>query len=231
MQFFVELLYRPIFNLMVYLYSYVPGHDLGIVIILITLIIRVVLYPLNRRAIVSQRALQVVQPKIEELKEKYKNDREKLGSEMMALYKTEKINPLSSCLPLLVQLPILIAVYQVFINGLKNQNFDMLYPFIANPGMMKTIAFGFLDLTQKSIILAVLAGVAQWWQTRMLMVKNQKVSTASAMNKQMMYLMPVMTIIIGSSFPSGLTLYWFATTALAGLQQVWMMRKKQITGQ
>ena len=222
---FKIILLQPIFNVLVFLYNTVAFHDLGVAIIALTLLLKIIFYPLNRRAIVSQKALQKIQPKIEELKEKYKDDREKLGSEMMALYKREKINPFSSCLPLLIQLPILIAVYQVFIQGLNGMNLDLLYPGIANPGSLNQTAFGFFDLSVRSIPLAVLAGLAQYWQTKMLMNKREKKgSMASMMNKQMLYMMPVITIVIGSSFPAGLTLYWFATTFFSALQQLWMFR-------
>src|SRR3989344_3007312 len=168
MQIYTEILFKPLFNLLVFLYNTIPGQDLGVAIIALTLIIKLVLYPLNRTSIVSQKAMQKIQPEIEELKEKYKNDRGKLGSVMLELYKREKVNPFSSCLPLLIQLPILIAVYQVFQSGLNSNSFNLLYPFVANPGQMATRAFGFLDLTKRSIPLAILAGLAQYWQTKML---------------------------------------------------------------
>ena len=226
-----EVLLKPIFNLLVFIYNTVPGHDLGVAIILLTLIIKIVLYPLNRRSIISQRSLQTIQPQIEELKEKHKDDREKLGAEMMALYKREKINPFSSCLPLIVQLPILFAVYQVFIRGLNGESVDPLCPWVTNPGALNTLSLGFLELSKRSIPLAVLAGAAQFWQTKMLMNRReQKGSIASAMNKQMLYLMPIMTVWIGSFFPAGLALYWFATTVFSALQQLWMIRKKEISG-
>jgi YidC/Oxa1 family membrane protein insertase len=227
---YTELLYKPIFNLLVFLYNVIPGGDLGVIIILLTLIIKLILYPLNRRAIISQKALQNIQPQIEDLKEKYKDDREKLGTAMMEMYKKEKINPFSSCLPLLIQLPILIAVYQVFMHGLSGQSFELLYPGVANPGTLNTLAFGFLDLTKRSIPLAVLAGAAQFWQSKMLMSKREKAgSMSSMMNKQMLYMMPAMTVFIGSSFPAGLALYWLAMTLFSVLQQLWMFKKKEIT--
>lgn len=224
---YTEVLYKPLFNLLIFLYNSIPGHDLGITIIALTLIIKLALYPLNRRAIISQKALQNIQPQIEELKEKHKDDREKLGTAMMEMYKKEKINPFSSCLPLLIQLPILIAVYQVFVHGLHNQSFDLLYPGIQSPGSLSTLAFGFLDLSKPNIILALMAGIAQFWQSKMLMSKNKKSgSMTSAMNSQMLYMMPIMTTFIGSRFPAGLALYWFATTFFSVLQQMWMFRKK-----
>jgi YidC/Oxa1 family membrane protein insertase len=145
------------------------------------------------------------------------------------MYKKEKINPFSSCLPLLIQLPILIAVYQVFVHGLNGQSFDLLYPGVANPGTLSILAFGFLDLSKSNFMLALMAGAAQFWQTKMLMTKNKKAgSMSSAMNTQMLYMMPIMTVFIGSRFPAGLALYWFSTTFFSVLQQLWMFRKKEI---
>jgi YidC/Oxa1 family membrane protein insertase len=230
MELWTELLLKPIFNLLVFLYNSVPGQDLGVAIILMTLLIKVVLYPLNKKSIISQRALQKVQPKIDEIKEKFKDSREKLGSEMMALYKKEKINPLSSCLPLLVQLPILIAVFQVLRN-LGGEQSLLLYPFVTDPGALKTMAFGFLDLSIRSIPLAILAGGAQFWQTKMLMNKREQAAgkgMASMMQKQMLYMMPIFTVVIGSTFPAGLTLYWLATTVFSGLQQVLMIKRGEV---
>ena len=225
---YTEILQKPLFNLLVFLYTAIPGRDLGVTILVLTLIVRILLYPLNRRAITSQRSIQRLQPEMEALKEKHKDDREKLAQEMMALYKREKINPLSSCLPIVVQLPILIAVYQVFTAGIKSDAFQLLYPGIANPGTINTIAFGFLDLAARSWPLAILAGIAQYWQTRMLMgSKSAATSSVSAMNKQMLYIMPVMTVFIGSRFPAGLGLYWFATTVFTGLQQLLMFKKSE----
>lgn len=230
MNIYNAVLYRPIFNLLVWLYTTIPGADLGLAIIILTLLIRVVLYPLNQKAIVSQRALQKIQPLMEELKDKYKDDREKLGSAMMELYKTEKINPFASCLPLLIQLPILLAVFHVFQAGLTSNNFDLLYAGVTNPGHLNTLAFGFLDLAKNNILLAVLAGMAQFWQSYMLMNRRNQQggkSQMTGMNRQMLYLMPIVTVFFGASLPAGLTLYWLFTTIFSILQQALVLRSTE----
>ena len=153
---------------------------------------------------------------------------------MMALYKREKVSPFSSCLPLLIQFPFLIAVYQVFRTGLSNGSLDLLYPFISNPGEINAIAFGFLDLSKPQVVLAVLAGLAQYIQAKMLISKKPEVkslgskdeSMMTIMNKQMTFLMPIMTVIIGVSLPGGLVLYWFVVTLLTVLQQFITFKKK-----
>jgi YidC/Oxa1 family membrane protein insertase len=232
------IFYRPLFNFLIWLYNVIPGHDIGLAIIILTIAIRVILFPLYYQSIRSQKALQDIQPKVEELKKKYKDEKEKLAQEMMNLYKNEKVNPFSSCLPLLIQFPFLIAVYQVFRKGLVSQGMEMLYPFIANPGQINPISFGFLNLGAPNIILAILAGLAQFWQSKMLFAKkppvldhkeikgSQDEKALAMMNKQMIYFMPIFTVIIGMSLPAGLTLYWFFTTLLMALQQLWMFGKK-----
>jgi YidC/Oxa1 family membrane protein insertase len=232
MNLLVIIFYQPLFNLLVWIYNVLPTHDLGWAIIILTLLIRIVLYPMGQKSIKSQRALQTIQPKIDALKTQYGTDKEGLGKAMMQLYKDEGINPLSSCLPLLIQFPFLIALYAVFRSGLTHNSFDLLYPFVMNPGQLNHVAFGFFDLTMKSIPLAIAAGLAQFWQTRMLMgqqknqPKPQNPNDISAMmNKQMIYLMPIMTVFIGVSLPAGIAMYWLATTIFSGIQQMILFRQ------
>lgn len=234
MNIFQTIFYQPILNLVVFLYNVLPGHDLGVVIILITVIIKIVLYPLSQKSLRSQKALQELQPKVEEIKQKFANQKDELGRAMMELYKNNKVNPLSSCLPLLIQLPFLYAVFMVLRTGLSNGSLDLLYSFVAKPEAINTIAFGFLDLSQKNFVLALLAGIAQFWQSKMMLSKKPAIKSleskdedmAAIMNKQMLYFMPVLTVIFGMSFPGGLALYWFTTTVLTGVQQLLILKRK-----
>jgi len=234
-EFFNTILVQPLFNLLVFFYNLVPGNDLGVAIILLTLVIKLLLYPLSRQSIRSQKALQELQPKMEALKKQYKNDKEKLAKEMMALYKTEKVNPLSSCLPLLIQLPFLIAVFHVFRTGVDSASLEMLYSFVPNPGSLNPVSFGIINLAQPNLILAVLTGAAQFWQSKMLITKRPpKVPGAkdedmmALMNKQMVYFMPIITVVIGAGLPAGLILYWLVMTILTALQQLLMFKKKKV---
>src|SRR3989338_6280048 len=104
---FHVILYQPLFNLLIGIYNTIPGNDLGIAIILMTLIIRILFIPLSIKALVSQRKMALVQPKLQELQTRYKDDKQKLASESMALYKEHGVNPFSGCLPLLIQLPVI----------------------------------------------------------------------------------------------------------------------------
>jgi YidC/Oxa1 family membrane protein insertase len=233
-QLFNVLFYQPILNLLVFIYNTIPGHDLGVTIIILTIIIKLILLPLSKKSITSQKALQDLQPKIEALKQKYSQNKEEMGRQMMQLYKENKINPFSSCLPLLVQFPFLLAVFQVFRDGFNQRSQNLIYPFISRPETINTMSFGFLDLSQRSIALAILAGLAQFWQAKMLMTKRPPIKTPGAkdedmmaiMNKQMLYFMPIMTVVIGMSFSGGLALYWFITTVLTALQQLYLFKKQ-----
>jgi YidC/Oxa1 family membrane protein insertase len=231
---FQTIFYQPVLNLLVFLYDIVPGNDLGVAIVLLTVIIKLILFPLSRQSIKSQKALQDLQPKIDEIKKKYADNKEEMGRAMMVLYKENKVNPFSSCLPLLIQLPFLLAVFRVFRNGFANGSLDLVYPFITRPETINTISLGFIDLSARNIPIAVLAGLAQYWQSKMMMTKKAEIHTKESrdedmmaiMNKQMIYFMPALTIFIGMSFPGGLALYWLVTTVLTGIQQLYIFKHK-----
>jgi YidC/Oxa1 family membrane protein insertase len=234
---FSAILYDPIFNGFVALYNIIP--DVGIVILVITILIKLVLYPLTSKSISAQKSLTELQPKLEELKKKYKDDQQTLATETMKMYKEHKVNPLGSCLPILVQLPIFLALYYVLRAVFETSSFDILYSFVANPGTIDPISLGLFDLSERSIILALLAGGAQFWQAKMFSRKKPPKKAGegakdegmmSTMNKQMLYFMPAITVVIGIQFPGGLTLYWFLSTLLTALQQVVLFKKKNAGG-
>ncbi len=234
--FFEIIFYQPILNLLIWVYNVLPGHDIGWAIIILTLIVKAILYPLSKKSLEAQKALQNLQPKLEELKKTYANDKEGMSRAMMELYKKEKVNPLSSCLPLLIQLPFFWAIFRVFRDELSGKAIGLVYSFIHNPGAINPIAFGFLDFSKPNIVLAVLAGLSQFVQAKMMPMRPMsKVPGAkdenmmAAMNKQMMYFMPAVTIFICLSLPSGLAFYWFVSTLLMILQQWWMFRDTKKT--
>lgn len=233
---FHTVLSVPIFNLLVWLYNVLPGADIGFAIIALTVLIKLVLWPFMSQSLKSQKALQELQPKIEELKSRHKDDKEALAKAMMELYQKEKVNPLASCLPLLIQLPILIALYRVLLAGFGTETLSELYGFVANPGEINHIFFGVIDLSVSSLYLAVLAGYFQFMQTRMLMharppkqVQGKKgamdESMLASMNKSMLMFMPIITVVIGATLPAGLTLYWVTVNIVSILQQQFVFSK------
>lgn len=238
---FNEVLTRPILNLLLWLYDVIPGHDIGLAIIVLTILVKAVLYPFAVQQIKQQRALQALQPKMDEIRSRLKEDKEAQAKELMALYQSEKVNPAASCLPLLIQLPVFIALYHALQSGLTSHGLDQLYPFVPNPGTVNPSLLGFVDLAKPNYILAIVAGAVQYWQTKQIIKPPGAVSTpppevagkpaskdesmATMMNKQMLYLMPIMTIVIGFGLPGGLTLYWLTMSLLTVLQQWYMIKK------
>ncbi len=232
------IFYQPIFNLLIWLYTLL-GNNITLAIIVLTVIIKLLLYPFSLRSIKSQKALQELQPKISALKIKYGDNKEQMAKEMMALYKQEKVNPLSSCLPLLIQLPFLFAVFQVFSQGLSSVDFSLLYSFVTNPGYINPyliISNWQLDLKQPLWYLGAIAALAQYWQSKMLLKKRQTTTVAVSsteekmsqiMNKQMLYFMPILTVVFGLSLPAGLMLYWLINIILTIGQQYLVLKIKK----
>lgn len=224
---FNQVLYLPLFNALIWLYNVIPGKDLGIAIVVLTVLIRFLLYPLSRKAIRSQKIMSKLQPKIKEIQKKYKKKEEQM-KETMALYKEHNINPIAGCLPILIQLPILIALYRVFITSLDIQRLDGLYSFITQPDSLNVMFLGMINLSERSIFLALLAGLFQFIQSKMIMPKkglNEKrmkignMDFSSLMTKQMIYFMPFITIFIAWNLPAALPLYWTVVTIFGVVQQ------------
>lgn len=244
---FNEFVYRPIYNLLVFVYNIVPFHDFGIAIIIVTLIIKFVLIPLSRKQIESQKKMQELQPKIKEIQEKYKSNKEKQSKALMEFYKTNKTNPFSGCLPTVFQLVFLIAIYRVLFNisnsGLRVDGKE-LYSFIADPGQINQYFLGIIDLSSiinlkalsfsviPQILLIVSAAIAQYYQIKMLtpaktmQSNNSTPDISQAMTKQMVFLGPLLTLFIGIKFPAGLSLYWLVSTVFAIIQQSKLVKAK-----
>ncbi len=219
---FNEIFYRPLFNGLIFLYNIVPGHDLGVSIIILTILIRFILWPLTSKSIKNQKVLTKIQPQIEEIKKKFKNNKEAQAKALMGLYSENKINPLAGFLPLVIQIPIIFALWRVFLNSL-NLDLNSLYSFIPAPTHVQSIFLGLVDLSHKSVVLAILAGILQYFQTKMIMPLSTKPTGTSdfsyIMSKQMLYFGPILSIIIFWSLPAALPLYWIVVTLLTLLQQ------------
>ncbi|KKQ91084.1 MAG: Membrane protein insertase YidC [Microgenomates group bacterium GW2011_GWC1_41_8] len=224
---FNEVFYKPLFNGLIFLYNTIPNHDMGVSIIVLTIIIRLILWPLTNKSIRSQKALAALQPKIEEIKKKFKDNKEAQAKALMAVYSENKINPLGGILPILIQIPIIFALWRVFLNSISS-DFSSIYPFIQAPAEIQTIFLGLFDLTKRSMLLAVIAGVLQYFQTKMIMPSYTKTpegrSSGNAdfgriMSKQMLYFGPVISMVIFWTLPAALPLYWIVVTLMTILQQ------------
>lgn len=227
---FNEILFRPLFNVTVFLYNILPGNDFGLAIVVLTVIIKLIFFPLASKSIKSQKKLSQLNPQIQQIKEKYKDNPKAQSEATLVLYRESGINPIAGCLPLLIQIPILIGLYQAFIAGVKPESLSLLYSFIKNPEIINKISFGFIDITSKMPILALISGGFQFIQARssarQMQVAGGTTKEMKALNTQMLYFFPVMIVIIGWNLPAGLVIYWLATTLFSIAEQAYISRKK-----
>lgn len=218
---FNTIFYQPLLQALILLYEYLPGHDFGIAVIVLTVAIKLALYPLGAKGIKSQKAMQDLQPRIKEVQNRFKDDKARQTKEVMDLYKQAKVNPFSGFLLLLVQMPILFALFRVFSNGIKGMA-DIDASFL-----------GLINLADKSTILVVLAGITQFWQAKMMPSQPGSGKTAPAgkpdfsnmMQKQALYFFPVFTVFILWNMPSAIALYWLVTTLFTIGQQYIILKK------
>ena len=227
MNIYHELLYRPILNALVFFYD--TFGDIGLAVMAITIVIRIILYPSFHSSLKSQKSLQELQPKMEEVKNKYKDDKQKQMEAIMELYKEHKVNPLSSCLPLLVQLPVILALFQVLNDQLHKQTVEGLYSFVQNPGIIDPVAFGIVNLSSVNMVLAAIAAGLQFYQTKLLQPKKTGAAdpAVNMMQKQMLYALPLVTFVVALTLPSGLPLYWATSTLFAIAQQLFIIRQRK----
>ncbi len=235
--FLSALFYAPILNLFVGILSYLPNHSLGLAIIIITIIVRLILLVPQHQMLVSARKMQEIQPKIKALQEKYKSDQAKMGMELMELYKREKVNPLGSCLPLLIQTPILIVLYWVLTSIQNTSNTFYLYPMFQSFDMTRIehVFYGMNLLAIGGVaayILAVVVGLTQFAQIWLSQRRTTTMSAVSTphdpnslmpdpalMNKFMLWVLPLIVAISTIYFPLGVGMYWFIGTLFMLVQQ------------
>jgi len=227
--FFTEFLYRPLFNALAWLYQNVAFQDLGVAIILLTIAVRILLFPLFHRTVKHQRITQDIQPQIKAIQTKHKDDKEAQAKEIIELYGKHKINPLTPIFLLLIQLPIILAVYSIFSNGFSNGALDLLYPSIHLPAAPNQNFLGLIsDLTVPSMAVAIFAAIAQYFQGKLSFAKRKKggqkqkspESSAEVMGKRMIFFMPIFTLMILNSLPAAIGLYWATTTIFSIFQQI-----------
>lgn len=229
--YFHILLYVPIYNLLISLVDILPGGDLGLAVIIVTIIVKLIIMPLTVSALRTSRAMQAIQPEFKALQEKYKDDKETQAKETFALYKKYKINPFSSIFAMLIQLPVVIALYWVFRQELAAVDTSLLYSFVPAPEVLSTLFLGFFTLTSHNIILSVIAAGTQFLQAKYAMPVPEAKEGSSAseqfsrsMALQMRYMLPILIGFIAYISPGAIALY-FITTALFTLAQELLIRK------
>ena len=219
---FHNFVYLPIYNGLIFILSIIPGADVGLAVIVLTILIKTVLYPLSHKGLHTQRRMTEVAPKLEELKEKHKEDKQELARKTMELYREEKINPFSSIFLLLIQIPVLIGLYLVFMNGgLPKIDPKDLYSFITPPVDVSMYLLGIFDLSKKNLILALLAGLAQFARAWVAPVPPPPLKTggkpsfqqdfARSMQIQMRYILPIFITFFAYTTGGALALYWITS--------------------
>ncbi len=244
---FTTLLVQPLFNGLIIIYNYLPWHDIGIATIILTILIRLIFYPLFQKATVSQMKMNKIQPKMKELQEKYKHNFKEKAEAIQNLYRESKVNPFSSFTLLLIQIPIMFALYKVFMGGFEAERLNaLLYAFVDNTGIINKTFINIIDITEKCLPLAVITAVAQFIQTKLLMPKAANLSAdgknkatkggfgqefGNMFSKQMLYMGPVFTLLILANLPSVLAIYWLTNSLVAIGQQYFINKKlgKEIT--
>lgn len=214
--------FDPLYNLLVWLSAILPGHSLGWAIIILTIGVKLVLLPLYHKTNTTQRRIRALEPKLKEIKTQQASNREEQARQTMALYREHGINPLTSFWLLLVQIPIILALFWVFRDSF-NIHPELLYSFVTPPAVINSTLFG-LNLTARNYLLAILVGVSQFVQMRLAIPpipppapkeRSFKNDLARSMNLQARYMMPALITIISFGFPAALTLYWLTSNLFA----------------
>ncbi len=191
----------------------------GLAIILLTVLVKIIFFPLTRKSFESMRAMQALQPRIKEIQQKYKNDKEKMNQEMMALYRTHKVNPLGGCLPMLLQLPVLYALYRALYVSIELRHAEFIW------------WINDLSSPENLITLPIMGGVGLGVMPFLMgasMFVQQKMSTTTPgdqFQQKMFMAMPLVITVISFGFPTGLVLYWMISNLLTIIQQYVINRK------
>lgn len=228
---YTELLWRPLFNVLVGLTSAIPGHYMWVSIVLVTALVRLILLPLSlkqaHQAQKNQGKMAGLQAELAAIKKQHPDDKQKQSAATMTAYRKAGVNPASGCLVLLIQLPILIALYRVFLTHIGPESAHLLYSFVHLPEMVNLSFLG-ATLDQPSLRLAIVAGVMQFIQVRFFSptptpspaaADDDSAKVMASMQRNMAYIFPAMTVFISLRLPSALALYWIISITFAIVQQ------------
>ncbi len=214
---FFSIIAKGLLWLLEFFYGFV--HNWGVAIIFLTLLIKAVFWPLTAKSYASMEKMKQLQPMMLAIREKYKNNKEEMNKEVMALYKTYGVNPASGCVPILIQLPVFFGLYQALLTSiaLRHASFITYLP--------GTDILWLADLSAKDplYITPIIMGVTMFLQQRM------SPPPADPMQQKIMLFLPLIFTVLFLNFPSGLVLYWLVNNILSIFQQ-WLMMRKTKTG-
>lgn len=226
------VLYHPLINALAFLVSVVPGGDVGLAVVILTILVKIILFPLSQKSIQSQAQMGILAPELNKIKASgvSKEEQARLTFE---LYKTHKTNPFSGCLLVLIQIPIIFALYYVFFKGIRFES-GVLYSFVHVPEHVNMIFLGILDISGKSLFLAILAGASQYLQAHFMPKPSPNTSSGpgsfaesftKSMSVQMKYIFPFVVAFIAYSISGAVALYWITSNLFAVGQQMYVNKK------
>jgi len=228
------VLYGPLLNALAFLVSIVPWGDVGIAVIILTLIVKTVLFPLSQRSIESQIKMNLLAPELKKIKDSGVS-KEEQARKTFELYKQHKTNPFSGCFLVLIQIPIIFALYYVFLKGINIES-GLFYSFIKVPEHINMVFLGILDISQKGLlVLAILAGISQYFQARLISkpaILNKSAGSfqenfTNSMQTQMKYVFPFVVAFIAYSVSGAVALYWITSNIFAIGQQLYANNKNK----
>lgn len=232
------IVYEPLYNTLVFILNYIPGYYAWIGIVVLTILIRVLLFPVYQKIIKTQKALKEIQPQIKEIQEKYKNDKQVLGVKIMEVYREKKVNPFSMIGYLLfVQIPIFLGLYFVFAKGLVHHE-GALYSFIHFPETVNTLLFNIDLMVKGSFVIAILAGLAQYFHSRNTLslqpvipqrkqgeMPNFQDELQRSLRFQTLYFIPVLITVTAYYFPAAIGVYWIVNSLFSIAQEKFVQNK------
>jgi len=229
------VLYKPLLNILALLVSFVPCGDLGVAVIILTILVKLILLPFSQKSIKNQAKMKLLEPELNKIKASGAS-KEEQAKQTMELYKKHKTNPFSGCLLVLIQLPIIFALYYVFLKGIKFDS-NSLYSFVSVPQNVSMNFLGFWDISGKSLILAILAGLSQFFQAYYMPKSptssdskkdnSLQASFAKSMNMQMKYVFPFVVAFIAYSVSGAIALYWVVSNIFTIGQQIYVNKKNK----
>lgn len=232
--------FDPVYNGLIFFIDIIPGGDVGLAIIAIVVVVKVILLPLSIKAAKTQKIMREIEPKLREIKETHKDNREAQALAMMTIYREAGMNPFASLFLIFLQIPIIIALYFAVYSGggikLPDINIDLLYAFIDNPSIVNMNFLGMIDITGKSVFLAFLAGVTQYYQVKVSLPEmpprdpdkapDMKEEFMRNMHLQMRYVMPVVIFFVSYAISAAIALYFFVSNIVAILQELYIKRHR-----
>lgn len=229
-----SFIFNPLYNLLIELFNLLPWIDAGIAVVLLTVITRLILFPLSKKSVLTQVKMREVAPLLEEIKNRYKDKPEEQAKETLKIYKEKGVNPFSGIFLILLQLPIIWALYRIFLKtGFPTIDTALLYSFIHLPSKINVEFLGLINITEKSILLAFLAAVSAFFQLKLATGNTPPPSDnksfgsdlAKSMQTQMKYFFPIIVFFISYKISGVIALYWLTSNLFTIGQELWVQKK------